>query len=119
MRTSIADRAKGFGVRSWSISADDPDSTYLACLEARRYVETSASPGLIELQTTRIGGHTTTDPHASYREPDELSAAISNDPVVKYRDTLVALGVIDNEWLDAVDTEVATARQGLIEAFAS
>jgi hypothetical protein len=38
---------------------------------------------------------------------------------VKYRDTLVALGVIDNEWLDAVDTEVATARQGLIEAFAS
>jgi pyruvate dehydrogenase E1 component alpha subunit len=119
MRTSIANRANGFGVRSWSISADDPDSTYLACLEARRYVETSASPGLIELRTTRIGGHTTTDPHASYREPDELSAAIANDPVVKYRDTLVALGVIDNEWLDAVDTEVATARQGLIEAFAS
>ena len=30
MLTSIADRANGFGVRSWSISADDPDSTYLA-----------------------------------------------------------------------------------------
>jgi pyruvate dehydrogenase E1 component alpha subunit len=119
MRTSIAQRANGFGVRSWSVSADDPDSTYLACLEARRYVERSASPGLIELRTTRIGGHTTTDPHASYREPDELAAAIANDPVVKYRDTLVTLDVVDDEWLDAVDAEVAAARHGLIEAFAS
>ena len=119
MLTSIADRASGFGVRSWSISADDPDSTYLACVEARRYVETSASPGLIELRATRVGGHTTTDPHAIYREPDELAAAIANDPVVKYRETLVAAGVVDAEWLDAVDADVAKARQELLKAFAS
>src|SRR6476659_8697961 len=55
MRTSIGERANGFGIRSWSISADDPDSTYLGCLEAIRYVETSQAPGLIELRTTRIG----------------------------------------------------------------
>jgi 2-oxoisovalerate dehydrogenase E1 component alpha subunit len=119
MLTSIADRANGFGIRSWSISADDPDSTYLGCLEARRYVETSQSPGLIELRTTRIGGHTTTDPHTTYREPDELAAAIANDPVVKYRDTLVAVGVVDDEWLGNVDADVATARQELLKAFAS
>ncbi len=119
MLTSIADRANGFGVRSWSIPADDPDSTYLACLEARRYVETSASPGLIELRATRIGGHTTTDPHATYREPDELAAAIANDPVVKYRETLVAAGVVDDEWLAAVDADVAEARRELLKAFAS
>lgn len=119
MLTSIADRANGFGVRSWSIAADDPDSTYLACLEARRYVETSASPGLIELRATRIGGHTTTDPHATYREPDELAAAIANDPVVKYRETLVAAGVVDDEWLAAVDADVAEARRELLKAFAS
>ncbi len=118
MLTSIADRANGFGIRSWSISADDPDSTFLNCLEARRYVETSQSPGLIELRTTRIGGHTTTDPHATYREPDELAAAIANDPVVKYRETLVAAGVVDDEWLGAVDADVANARQELLKAFA-
>jgi len=38
---------------------------------------------------------------------------------VKYRDTLVTLDVVDDEWLDAVDAEVAAARHGLIEAFAS
>ena len=38
---------------------------------------------------------------------------------MKYRDTLVTLDVVDDEWLDAVDAEVAAARHGLIEAFAS
>jgi 2-oxoisovalerate dehydrogenase E1 component subunit alpha len=119
MLTSIADRANGFGIRSWSISGDDPDDTYLGCVEARQYVETSQSPGLIELRTTRIGGHTTTDPHASYREADELAAAIANDPVERYRETLLAEGVVDDEWLSSVGSDVAAARLGLLKAFAS
>ncbi len=69
MLTSIADRANGFGIRSWSIANDDPDSTYLGCLAARRYVETSGSPALVEVRTTRIGGHSTTDPHTSIADP--------------------------------------------------
>ncbi len=117
MLTSIAERANGFGLRSWSISADDPDFTYLSCLEARRYVEESRSPGLIELKTTRIGGHTTTDPHLSYREPDELAAAVANDPVERYRRTLVADGVVDAEWLSAVEHEVDRARRDMVKGF--
>jgi 2-oxoisovalerate dehydrogenase E1 component alpha subunit len=118
MLTSIADRAQGFGVRSWSIYADDPDLTYLSCVEARQYVETSQSPALIELRTTRIGGHTTTDPHTKYREPDELATAVANDPVEQYRDTLVAEDVVDEEWLSSVDADVASARLDLLKAFA-
>ena len=118
MLTSIADRANGFGIRSWSISADDPDSTYLGCVAARRYVETSRSPGLIELRTTRVGGHSTSDPHTSYRDPEELAAAVANDPVTRYRQTLHADGVVDAEWLDSVDAGVDKARRELLEAFA-
>jgi 2-oxoisovalerate dehydrogenase E1 component subunit alpha len=119
MLTSIAERANGFGIRSWSISNDDPDSAYLGSLAARQYVETSHSPGLIELRTTRIGGHTTTDPHTGYRHADELAAAIANDPVERYRETLRAEGVVDDEWLAAVAVEVGNARRDLLEAFAS
>jgi pyruvate dehydrogenase E1 component alpha subunit len=118
MLTSIADRATGFGVRSWSISADDPDSTYLSCVDAKQYVETSQSPALIELRTTRIGGHTTADPHTKYRDSDELAAAVANDPVAQYRDVLFAEGIVAQDWLDAVDADVAAARQDLIKAFA-
>ena len=35
MRGSIAARAEGFGLRSWSVDAHDPDVTYLRCLEAQ------------------------------------------------------------------------------------
>lgn len=119
MLTSIADRAAGFGVRSWSLSADDPDRTYVECLEARRYVEASHAPALIELRTNRIGGHTTTDPHVSYREPAELATAIANDPVERYRRTLLADGVVDAPWLAAVEDEVARIRRDMVEAFAS
>lgn len=118
MLTSIADRANGFGVRSWSISADDPDLSYLTCLEARRYVEASEAPALIELRTTRIGGHTTTDPHISYREPDELATAAANDPVERYRQALLGDGTIDVQWLDDVETEVERTRRDMLEAFA-
>ncbi|RDH79788.1 pyruvate dehydrogenase [Mycolicibacterium moriokaense] len=118
MLTSIAERANGFGVRSWSIAADDPEGTYLSCLEARRYVDTARAPGLIELRTTRIGGHTTTDPHAKYREPDELAAARANDPVRRYREALLAAGVVDADWLESVDAHVDTVRGELLEAFA-
>ena len=118
MLTSIADRANGFGVRSWSITGDDPDTTYLGCLAARRYVEESRSPGLIELRTTRVGGHTTSDPHTIYRDPEELAAAIASDPVTRYRETLYAAGVVDAEWLDSVDADVEMARRQMLEAFA-
>jgi 2-oxoisovalerate dehydrogenase E1 component alpha subunit len=119
MLTSIADRAGGFGIRSWSIAADDPDTTYQSCLTARRYVEASQSPGLIELQTTRIGGHTTTDPHTGYRERDELASAVANDPLPRYRDALLSAGIVDTGWLDTVDAEVEKTRLALLEAFAA
>jgi 2-oxoisovalerate dehydrogenase E1 component alpha subunit len=119
MLTSITDRANGFGIRSWSISADDPDSTYLSCLAAKRYVETSRSPGLIELRTTRIGGHTTSDPHTSYRDPEELAAAVANDPVMRYRERLYAAGVVDAEWLESVEAAVDETRRELLKVFAS
>lgn len=118
MATSLAARANGFGIRSWSLTADDPDDTYLTCLAARRYVESSESPGLIELRTTRVGGHTTTDPHRSYRDPKELAAAVANDPVTAYREKLYAAGVVDADWLGSVDAEVENARRELLEAFA-
>jgi 2-oxoisovalerate dehydrogenase E1 component subunit alpha len=117
MLSSIAQRANGFGIRSWSTSADDPDHTHQTCLEASRYVESSSSPGFIELRTARIGGHTTSDPHASYREPDELAAAAAGDPVARYRQTLFAEGVVDEEWLSTVDSDVAKACRTMLEAF--
>jgi 2-oxoisovalerate dehydrogenase E1 component alpha subunit len=115
--TSIAARAQGFGIRSWSIPAQDPDSTYLQCLAARHYVEDAGSPGLIELHTTRIGGHSSSDPHTIYREPEELTAAAADDPVTRYRERMLAAGIVDTEWLDRVDADIDIVRRRLVQEF--
>jgi 2-oxoisovalerate dehydrogenase E1 component alpha subunit len=117
MLNSIAVRANGFGIRSWSVPADDPDSTYVHCLAARRHVETTGSPGLIELHTTRIGGHSSSDSHTTYRDSEELAAAVAGDPVTRYRERLLQAHVVDTEWLDRVDAEVAIVRRRLVEEF--
>jgi pyruvate dehydrogenase E1 component alpha subunit len=113
--TSIAERARGFGVRSWSVPAQDPETTYLQCRTASDYVEESGRPGLIELRTVRIGGHSSSDAHRTYRDPGELAAAAADDPVVGYRDRLLADGVIDADWLCGVDAEVDDIRRSLVE----
>jgi 2-oxoisovalerate dehydrogenase E1 component alpha subunit len=115
--TTIADRAQGFGIRSWSVPAQDPDTTYLQCLAARHHVETTGSPGFIELRTTRIGGHSSSDAHRTYREPEELTAATADDPVTRYCERLLAARVVDTEWLDRVEADVDLIRRGLIEEF--
>jgi len=115
--TSIATRARGFGIRSWSIPADDPDSTYLQCLEAKQFVERSRSPALIELCATRIAGHSSSDSHTTYRDRGEVATAVANDPVSRYRERLLADSVVDAEWLSRVNEDVAMTRRRLLEAF--
>jgi pyruvate dehydrogenase E1 component alpha subunit len=115
--TSIAARAQGFGIRSWSMPAQDPDNTYLQCLEARRHVETSGSPALVELRTTRIGGHSSSDPHTTYRDTDELATAAAYDPVTLYRDRLLTDTVVDSRWLDRVQADIDITRRHLLAEF--
>jgi 2-oxoisovalerate dehydrogenase E1 component subunit alpha len=80
-------------------------------------VETTGSPGLIELATTRIGGHSSSDAHTTYRDPAELAAAAAGDPVTEYRDRLLQQRIVDGDWLDRVDTEVVSVRRRLAEEF--
>lgn len=117
MRTSVATRARGFGITSWSVTDDDPDDTYLQCLTARRHVESTGTPALIELHTTRTAGHSSSDAHTVYRDRDELAAAASRDPVLRYRERLHAAGLVDDPWLDDVAGDIAAQSRAMVEAF--
>lgn len=117
MLTSIATRARGFGITSWTVPDDDPDDTYLQCLTARRHVESTGTPALIEIQTTRTAGHSSSDAHTVYRDHDELAAAASRDPVLRYRQRLHDAGLVDDPWLDDVAHDVAAQSRAMVEAF--
>ncbi|KMO74831.1 thiamine pyrophosphate-dependent dehydrogenase E1 component subunit alpha [Mycolicibacterium obuense] len=117
MRTSIAERARGFGITSWSVPTEDPELAYLHCVGAREHVETTGTPGLIELRTTRTAGHSSSDAHTLYRDEHELAAAAANDPVQRYRDRLSSAGVVDDLWLAEIDRDIEAHSRAMVEAF--
>ena len=119
MSTSVAERARGYGIDSSSISGLDPEVVYTECLRAARHVRTSRSPFLIEARVDRIRGHSTSDAHEQYRTSEDLERVAAADPVRVYSERLLERGVVDDRWIRGVAEDVGESRRRLIEAYAS
>lgn len=104
----------GAGVNPFNMHAETIDGTKpLAVLEAmeraRAAIEAGEGPVLLDCQTYRYSGHSTSDP-GTYRTPEEVEMWRSVDPVDTFAAELAAAGL-------ATDAELAqaqTAAQQLI-----
>lgn len=117
MRTSVAERARGFGIESARLSGEDPETVFAACSRAAGHIRAERAPYLVEIQVGRIRGHTTSDAQEAYRTRDDIARAKAADPVTAYRDRLSGLGLVDTAWLDAVDAEVRELCERLIKEY--
>ena len=119
MRTSVAQRARGFGIDSSSISGLDPEVVYAACAQAAHHVRTTKSPYLIEAHVNRMGGHSSLDAHELYRTSEELQRVAAEDPVRAYTQSLLERGVVDDTWIRHVAQDVIESRHRLVKAYTS
>lgn len=55
--TNIADRAKGFNIKSRVIDGNDPVETYLCVKEDMDYIRKTGKPAFIEAHVSRLNGH--------------------------------------------------------------
>lgn len=106
MRTSLAERARGFGIEAVRIPGRDPETVFSACRQAADHIREQRAPYLVEIQVGRIHGHTTADAQETYRTGEDIAATKAADPVAAYRARLSGAGLVDAAWLDAVDAEV-------------
>lgn len=111
MATSLAERARGFGVRAATVDGLDPEAVYRETSAAADYLRTARAPYLLELKVARIRGHSTSDAQELYRGADDIGRAESADPVLAYTRALIEEGVIDEDWLAASNAEIEEARQ--------
>ncbi|GCD93711.1 thiamine pyrophosphate-dependent dehydrogenase E1 component subunit alpha [Embleya hyalina] len=118
MRTSVAERARGFGIESVRISGRDPETVFSACSRAAAHIRGERAPYLVEIQVGRIRGHTTTDSQEVYRTRDDIARSVAADPVTSYAARLSGLGVVDTAWLDGVEAEVREMRERLMKEYA-
>ncbi|MGC0419787.1 thiamine pyrophosphate-dependent dehydrogenase E1 component subunit alpha [Embleya sp. AB8] len=118
MRTSVAERARGFGIESVEIPGHDPETVFSACARAAAHIRRERAPYLVEIRVGRINGHTTTDAQEVYRTPEDIARAKAADPVTTYAARLRDLGVADPAWFAAVDAEVRELRERLMKEYA-
>ena len=105
-----ADRAAAYGLASILIDGNDADVVYEMARQTIGKARAGDGPSLVEALTYRHGGHSRGDP-AKYRPEAEVREWLERDPVKRYRERLLRLGVAEAEV-----NEIETRAQQKIDA---
>lgn len=93
----ISDRAAGYGFPGVHIDGTDSLAVYQATYEAAERARRGEGPTLIEAVTCRLAPHSSNDDERGYRSQEELEANARRDPVPRFRDYLIANGILTEE----------------------
>lgn len=107
----IATRALSYDIPGVIVDGNDVEAVYLKANEAIQRARLGGGPTLIEAKTTRWSGHHASD-NQSYRDKDELQAAIGNDAILRWRTVLEKRGVLHTQ----LDEIIQSIEQELMEA---
>lgn len=103
--TEIYKRAAAYNMPGKRIDGDNVLEVEAEVAEAVEKTRAGEGPRLIEAMTYRFRGHSTADPEL-YRERDEVDEWRQRDPILSFRDSVVADGLVKEEEFDAIDEEI-------------
>jgi 2-oxoisovalerate dehydrogenase E1 component alpha subunit len=101
----VASRAAGYGMPGVIVDGVDVLACYAASVEAVRRARAGEGPTLIEAKVTRLTAHSSDDQQTKYRSEEELAAERSRDPLPRFREQLLAAGVLSEEAIAGIDAE--------------
>ena len=104
--TLAASTTPGSYVLPSILDGNDPVAVYQASKVAISRARAGEGPTLLECMTYRFHGHVVGDA-MEYQPAEERSAAMSADPVDRYRARLTAESVLSDEELGEIDAELA------------
>jgi pyruvate dehydrogenase E1 component alpha subunit len=104
-------RARGIGLDGAQVDGNDVFAVYTAAGELLERLRRGDGPQLLHAITYRVKGHVSVDP-AAYRDGEEVSRALEDDPIPAAAERLRAMGAAAAQ-LDAIrgeaEAEVASA----------
>jgi len=116
---TIAQKAHAYGFAGVQVDGMDPLATYVVTAAAREKALEPAGdqsrPTLIEAVQYRYGAHTTADDPSVYRDDEEVQRWRERDPIDRFETYLRNKGVIDDERIDAIESEIEETLASLIE----
>ncbi|MGM0592466.1 MAG: pyruvate dehydrogenase (acetyl-transferring) E1 component subunit alpha [Halobacteriota archaeon] len=107
---TIAQKAIAYGFESVRVDGMDPLAVYKVTREAAEKAkdpeEGQRRPTLVEAVQYRFGAHTTADDPTVYRDADEVERWRAKDPISRFESFLRETGRLDDEGVDAIESEV-------------
>lgn len=104
----VAARAASYGMSAATVDGNDADAVSEAAIRFTRDIRGGSGPGLLELMTYRMHGHSEADAQL-YVDPAELEAWRPRDPIDRYAARLVEERVVDASELEAMRRSGAEA----------
>ena len=111
---NVGDRAAGYGIPGVTIDGNDVLAVYEAVGEAVARARRGEGPTLVECKTYRWHGHHTGDPQ-TYRTKEEVEEWKKRDPILRFRNKLIEMGVFKEEAADKIDREISEEIEKAVE----
>ncbi|HET7677071.1 MAG TPA: thiamine pyrophosphate-dependent dehydrogenase E1 component subunit alpha [Candidatus Limnocylindrales bacterium] len=105
----IAVRAAGYAMPGIIVDGADVLGAYKAGREAIERARRGEGPTLIEAKVTRLTAHSSDDQQTKYRSAEELERERERDPLPRFRAQLMDAGILDEEKVAAIETEIKAA----------
>jgi pyruvate dehydrogenase E1 component alpha subunit len=101
----IADRAAGYGMPGVVVDGNDVIACYEVAYDAIKRAREGGGPSFIEDKTYRLRGHWEGDPER-YRPKEEIEEWRKKEPLKRYRERLLKLGILTAEDVERYDAEI-------------
>ncbi len=104
----VSDRAIGYGMPGVTVDGNNPLEVYKAVKAAADRARNGNGPTLIETITYRLTPHSSDDDDRTYRAPDEVEWAKTQDPIITFGAYLKENGVMDAGLEAKIDDRIRT-----------
>jgi 2-oxoisovalerate dehydrogenase E1 component len=110
----VADNFSGFkNLRIIHCDGKDVFDSMNAMAEARKHALEKQEPVIVHAHCVRIHSHSNSDKHELYRDDEELAAALAQDPLPAFRETLIKNKLFSKKELEEIDEE---AKKQMLDA---
>ncbi len=103
---TLAQKALAYDMPGLQVDGNDVLAVYAAAQEAVNRARAGGGPSLIECVTYRVSMHTTADDPKKYRTEEEVEQWIKRDPITRFQKYLTDKGLLTDEAIASVETEV-------------
>jgi len=104
---TLAQKAIAAGIEGLQVDGNDVIAVRWAAERALDKARRGDGPTLIEALTYRLGDHTTADDASRYRDADDVRNQWVQEPIVRLRSYLAAIGAWDKEREEALQRDCA------------